>query len=137
MKIVALTCLFLLFLAPFAQAQQVNIISADSISKMKEPSPNEGYYVEIAPKCLNFTEIMTLIATENHCCHCEPFEGKIILRILIDEKGNYVRHIVAKSTNWRVLKEVEKHVKELRFTPAYQHNKPIKFWLNVPFNFDL
>jgi len=62
MKNLILTCLFLFLLAPFAQAQGVNIVSADSISQMKEPSPNEGYYVEVAPKCLNFTEIMTLIA---------------------------------------------------------------------------
>lgn len=126
--------LFLMLLhISYVSAQSLN----DSISQTKEPDINKFYLVDVVPKYLNITEITTLIYKENYCCHCEPFEGRIILRILIDEKGNYVRHIVAKSTNWRVLKEVEKYAKELRFTPAYQQNKPVKFWINVPFNFNL
>jgi hypothetical protein len=137
MKNIILICLFLFLLAPLAQAQGVKVVCADSIFQMKEPDFKTFYYVDVVPKCLNLREIMQLIATENHCCHCEPFVGRISLRILIDEQGNYVRHVVTESTNWRVLKEVEKHVKELRFAPAYQQNKPIKFWLHVPFFLNL
>jgi periplasmic protein TonB len=64
-------------------------------------------------------------------------EGQVMLRILVDEQGNYIRHIISKAAHPLLQAEVEKHARELHFTPAIQGGKPIKFWVNIPFNFKL
>lgn len=64
-------------------------------------------------------------------------EGKVLLRILVDEKGNYMRHKIINSAHPLFDREIEKYISELRFTPAIQNGKPTKFWVNLPLNFKL
>jgi hypothetical protein len=127
MKNLILTFLFLFFLAPFAQAQQVN----DSIHKFEDSE-------HILPQILNLKEVRDKIKSTYHPSKKNPLAGTLKFRILIDEKGNYSRHIVTYGgLNRKACEHAEKYLSELRFTPAYQRNKPIKFWADVPFNFDL
>lgn len=64
-------------------------------------------------------------------------QGTVILKILVDENGDYLKHIVLTSPHPILLKAVEAHVASLKFLPAYQGDKTIKFWLVVPFKFKL
>ncbi len=64
-------------------------------------------------------------------------EGLVILKIAIDENGSYAGHEVLKQTHPDLLREVEKHIQNLLFTPAIQGNKPVAFSVVIPFKFEL
>jgi periplasmic protein TonB len=101
-----------------------------------EPDVNKVTIFEVAPNPLNMEEVMKKIGYPPIAKEA-GIEGQVMLRILVDEKGNYVRHIISKAAHPLLQAEVEKHAQELYFTPAIQDGKPIKSWVNIPFNFKL
>lgn len=64
-------------------------------------------------------------------------EGQVICRVLVDKDGSYIKHKMVKSTNPIFSRAVERHINKIRFTYALQGGRPIKFWVNIPFNFRL
>lgn len=103
--------------------------------KIEEPDYHAFVIVQEQPRPINMDEIRKKIGYP--IVLRDGIEGVVMFRILVDENGNYVRHIVSKSAHPLLQAEVEKYVKELHFTPAIQAGKPIKFWVNIPFTFKL
>ncbi|MEM7371272.1 MAG: energy transducer TonB [Bacteroidota bacterium] len=64
-------------------------------------------------------------------------EGRVILRILVDEKGNYVKHSVVDSFHPMLRIPVELHVPLVTFEPAKRMGKATSGWVSIPFQFDL
>ncbi len=64
-------------------------------------------------------------------------EGRVIFKVLIDEDGRYVKHVVVISPHSLLTKESEKHLPKLRFTPAIQKGKALPVWVSVPFDFKI
>ncbi len=62
-------------------------------------------------------------------------EGRVILRVLLDENGRYMKHVVKQSPHKWLTEEAIKHVDEIRFTPGIQAGNPVKCWITVPFDF--
>lgn len=93
-------------------------------------------FTQELPKPINMGEVRKAIGYPPVAREAN-IQGQVMLRILVDEKGNYMRHIVSKAAHPLLQLEVEKHVHELRFTPNLQNGKPIKCWVNIPFNFKL
>jgi protein TonB len=62
-------------------------------------------------------------------------QGKVIMRVLIDEQGGYVKHKVLRSPHPWLTQEVERHINRLKFTPAIQGGRAIRTWVTVPFDF--
>lgn len=100
-----------------------------------EPNPNAFVQVEQKPLPLNFTEVRDSISSMRPIFGESAIEGNVVLKVLVDENGNYVKHIVLKQVHPILCKAVESQVNKLRFTPALQEGKPIKFWLVLAFNF--
>lgn len=104
----------------------------DSLTRQNEAPPfDEFVRVETRPKPLNLTEIQKCISLPpaiSPLC----FEGRLIFRVLIDEQGRYVKHVVLRSPHPSLTAAAEKKIVCLRFSPAIQAGKPIKFWTNVP-----
>ncbi|MEZ4773648.1 MAG: caspase family protein [Bacteroidia bacterium] len=97
-------------------------------------------YAELEPKALNYGEVLSLIGDP-----LEPFPKKgdtkkikvsVIVRILVDDHGNYVRHRVINDGHPIVSKAIVPHLPKLIFTPAIQHGKPIYYWVNMGFHFE-
>lgn len=62
-------------------------------------------------------------------------QGVVVLRALVDRRGNVVRTIVDRSDN-RVLEEAARDaVVRTRFTPAIQNKTPVAMWIQVPVSF--
>lgn len=100
------------------------------------PSSTVFIAAQKKPEPVNMNDIRALIVYPALAVE-GTIEGDVTLKILVDEEGKYMQHIVLKQIHPLLLKEVEKHVSKLRFTPAIQGGKPIKFWLVVPFKFEL
>lgn len=63
-------------------------------------------------------------------------EGRVILKALIDEKGNVTRVSVLQGDD--IFKEsAVAAMYKMRFKPAINGSKPIKVWITIPFNFQL
>ncbi len=64
-------------------------------------------------------------------------EGVVVLRALVDRRGNVVRTIVDRSDN-RVLEEAARDaVLKTRFAPAIQNKTPVAMWIQVPVSFQI
>lgn len=90
----------------------------------------------IMPAPINMNEVQQVIGYPYAAIQAN-IEGYVILKILVDENGDYLKHIVLTSPHPILLKAVEEQVSNLKFTPAYQGGKTIKYWLVVPFKFKL
>jgi len=86
------------------------------------------------PQPLNLNEIRQKI---NNSFAENNIEGNVSLRVLVDEEGKYIKHIVLNDVQPLLVSEVEKYIKEIRFAPVIQGGKPVKFSVNVQFNFKL
>lgn len=101
-----------------------------------EPDPNKFIPAQKRPEPVNMDEIKAAIGYPA-LAREGGIEGEVTLKILVDENGNYKKHIVLKQVHPLLLNAVQEHVSKLRFTPAIQGEKPIAFWLVVPFKFKL
>lgn len=127
---------YLLFIMLFAFANQTfaqeQTIPRSEPFGMKKSDEN----INIEPVPLNMQEVKRRIGYPPVAKEA-GIEGQVIIRILVDEQGNYIRHIIAKAGHPILQMAIEEHIKELRFTPAIQNGKPTKFWVNLPLNFKL
>ncbi|MEO0895479.1 MAG: energy transducer TonB [Bacteroidota bacterium] len=102
----------------------------------KTPDPNEFIFAEQQPQPVNMDDIKKLIGYPQ-IARDAGIEGNVVVRVLVDKKGNYKDHRVINQVHPILSKAVQKELPKLRFTPAIQGGKPIQFWVNIPFNFKL
>lgn len=107
-----------------------------AVIEEKEPSINDFVFVQKQPEPINMGDVQKLVEYPELVKEA-GIEGSVVVRILIDKNGRYLKHKVTKSPHPLLSQSVEKHLKNLVFTPAIQGNKPIKFWVNIPFKFSI
>jgi protein TonB len=100
------------------------------------PDINAFVFVQEEPKPVNMDDIRKAIGYPQ-IARDAGIEGTVVIRILVDEYGNYKKHKVTKQEHPILAKACEAQVGKLKFTPAIQGGKPIKFWVNIPFKFTL
>ncbi|MEL6850252.1 MAG: energy transducer TonB [Bacteroidota bacterium] len=101
-----------------------------------EPKINEFISVEQEPAPVNMDDIKKLVGYPQ-IARDAGIEGQVVVRVLVDKKGNYTKHRVVNQVHPILAEAVEKHISKLKFTPAIQGGRPIKFWVNIPFAFKL
>jgi protein TonB len=109
-----------------------------AVIEEKEPEPdfNEFVFVSQEPEPINMDDVQALIGYPD-VARESNIEGKVVVRILVGKDGRYLKHKVIKKAHPILAQAVEAHIGKLTFTPALQGNQPIKFWVNVPFSFQL
>lgn len=100
------------------------------------PGPNDFVNFEKEPAPVNLDDIKKLIGYPPMAKEAE-IEGRVMVRILVDENGNYMKHVVLKNPHPLLTGAVEKQLKSLKFTPGIQGGRPIKLWVTIPFKFEL
>ncbi len=80
-------------------------------------------------KPINLKEISTLIGYPSEAKE-KDISGIVVVRILVDNFGNYVKHIVIKSPDLILTEAVTTHISKLKFSPS-----SVKVWVNIPFDF--
>lgn len=100
-----------------------------------DPLIDAFIFADEEPKPLNLFKIISQIQYPQ-IVKDTGFESLIAFRILVDKEGLYVRHEAINQVHPALAAQVEKYIPELRFTPAIQNGKPIRFWVNVPFRFE-
>jgi periplasmic protein TonB len=102
----------------------------------KEPAPTDFVEVEQEATPLNMQEVKTKIVYPAIAKEA-ALEGKVVVRVLVDERGNYAKHVVIKDPHALLTNEVVSKVNLLKFTPAVSKGKPVKMWVTIPFDFRL
>ncbi len=102
----------------------------------EEPDINDFIFVSVEPEILNMEQIRKNIGYPD-IARDAGIQGMLVVRVLVDESGNYVRHVMIKKVHPVLSQQVEVYLPLLKFTPAIQNNRPIKFWVNIPFRFSL
>jgi len=64
-------------------------------------------------------------------------EGQAVVRTLVNENGKPIDFQILKDPGAGCAKAVIDALKETKFTPAMQRDRPVKFWINVPIDFQL
>ncbi|MEM6800330.1 MAG: energy transducer TonB [Bacteroidota bacterium] len=88
------------------------------------------------PIPLNLPEIKSKVGYPKEALEL-GVQGQLVVRILLDENGQYVRHFFLRQIHPSLSEEVEKHIVDLKFTRGYQESEAVKFWINIPFSFRL
>lgn len=102
----------------------------------EEPDVDAFVFVSEEPQPLNMEEVKQIIGYPDVARDAE-IQGQVVVRVLVDEKGNYVKHKMVKKVHPLLAEAVENNIHKLKFSPAIQGNRPIKFWVNIPFRFKL
>ncbi|MCB9234672.1 MAG: energy transducer TonB [Bacteroidia bacterium] len=101
-----------------------------------DPAPNDFITVEKEPVPINLNQIIAEIGYPEEV-RKQGIEGKLLFRILVDEKGNYKSHLILKEAHPVLRNAVLSRIKELKFEPAIRNGEPIRFWVTLPFKFAL
>jgi protein TonB len=64
-------------------------------------------------------------------------QGKVLVKTIIDEKGNVVKTEVVESVNADCDKAAMDAIKKTKFTPGIKDNKPVKAEVTIPVMFKL
>ena len=67
----------------------------------------------------------------------EKKEGKIVVGIKVNEKGEYESHRILASVHPELTKVIEEHLSDLRFRPAEKDGQYVSSWVSIPFSFRL
>ena len=113
------------------EAEDIPEIMADA-----EPRIDEFVSVEEEPQPININQLKQQIGYPE-IARDAGIQGQVVVRVLVDKQGKYVKHQVVNQVHPLLSEAVEEHIEKLRFTPAIQAGRPMKFWVNMPFNFNL
>ncbi len=134
MKRILILPFFLLSIA-FAQnidsAQAIRINQFPPADSEKYPEPDVWMDLEEEPRPLNMDQFRQAIEYPELAKDME-ITGKVVVRILVDSAGNYVKHILLRSPHPLLSNAIESKLPMLKFTPAIQNNKPVNFWVTIP-----
>lgn len=101
-----------------------------------EDDPYKYVHLENPPRPVNMDELKDLIGYPPLAVEA-GIEGEVVLRIYIDKRGDYLKHIVAKNPHPILTRAVEKQIHHLKMTPGIQGTRPIKVWVTLPVSFSL
>lgn len=101
----------------------------------KEPSPMD-FQIGDPPVPVNLEDIKRAIGYPPMAVDV-GLEGTAVARVLVDQRGRYMRHIWINQPNAIFADAISPQLSKLYFTPATQAGRPIKFWVNIPFVFSL
>ncbi|MCB9233854.1 MAG: M56 family metallopeptidase [Bacteroidia bacterium] len=107
-------------------------------AKTDADSPDAASFAELdqQPQPLNLSEVVTSNGYPEAAKKAE-IEGKVILRVKVDQEGNYAEHEVLKDPHPFLTKHVESYVNQLKFSPGLKDGKAVTTWVTIPFQFKL
>lgn len=101
-----------------------------------EVKPTDFVLLEKEPQAVNLDDLKKLIGYPALAKEGE-IQGKVVLRVMVDKNGDYVKHIVLDSPHPILTKAVESKISMLKMTPGIQGGHPVKVWVTLPFKFSL
>lgn len=135
-KYMMLLPLFAALFMTVSCAPDAQDMKAENIAQAKAPVAELVQEVDQAPKPLNMAEVQMKVGFPK-AAYEQGLQGRVLIKVLVDKDGKYLRHEIAESPDDIFTDAVEQHIKELTFEPAVKDDKPVQFWVTIPFTFKL
>jgi TonB family protein len=113
-----------------------SLIAITAQFKLDGAIQEEPWALSIAPQTLNMNEVTNEMIYPKLAKRA-GIEGKVKIRILVSEKGEFIRLKVIESIHPLLDEEASKAARKIKFTPLVHHNVQIVSWVNAPFRFKL
>jgi len=120
-----------IFLILFLLGFSGKVLGQDTIEK--ETKIDEFIALEEEPSPINLSEIIRQISYPNTPKPSPEYFGKVSIRVLLNNQGNYLKHKVLKG-HPEMVKSLEKNILKVKFTPAIYKGKPVKCCVTIPIN---
>ena len=91
---------------------------------------------EVAPQMLDESALLAQVVYPR-LARNNAIEGRVIVRMIVDEQGRTSRHTVVKGIGYGCDDEAVRILQMARFTPAMYKGKAVKAWHNYPIVFKL
>ena len=109
---------------------QKSSCSATMIHKL--PHIDEQQRLDHPPQVLNQSEVRRRVVYSYSCGQRRRgIEGEIVARVLVDERGKYVRHRIISRSSSELAHRCNRQLPYLRFRPAFHNGKPQPAWVDV------
>lgn len=114
----------------------LNVFSlfSQKISRDTYLGVHDYIYVEKEPKPLNYDDVRRQIGYPVKALKA-GVEGNIYCRVLVNEQGEYVDHIITRKGHPLLIDAVHGHITKLQFIPASRNGQKLPYWVNVRFVF--
>lgn len=106
------------------------------VSYPDAPDITEYTWVDSKPIPLNQEIVMNQV-TYPHKALVQGIEGKVYVRVLVDEFGKYQEHKVTRKVNSLLSQALSEQIKHLTFSPATRNNENLPYWTNLSFEFSI
>jgi len=91
-----------------------------------------SYDIDRAPVVTNLEQVKRRILRSYSCsARRQGVTGSVTARVLVDERGNYLRHRILSTSRCGLKYRCEPYLSLMRFQPAIKGNKAVKAWTNV------
>ena len=97
------------------------------------PPPDSFFVLSKEASIQNLDEVKTLIGFPKELAEAE-IEGKVVVRVLFDETGKYIQHIVLKDPHPLLTKTFTDVVPLMKATPAEICGRPVACWVTIPYD---
>ena len=102
----------------------------------KIPDISTYIWVEETPVPLNLENVKAGISYPYKAIK-DGIEGTLFVRVLVDENGNYQTHKITRHIHPLLSEALDPHIEKLHFSPAMRNDVPLKYWLNMSFDFKI
>lgn len=120
----------------WAQVVDLPEIPEEETELPENPAQESFVLVDREPAVLNYDSIAYRIGYPM-ILRDAGIQGDVVVRVLVDSSGQYVKHKVLEAAHPLLQMVVEDHIHELEFVPASYQGTPMAFWVNIPFQFRL
>ncbi|MEY3444818.1 MAG: hypothetical protein RLZZ519_3099 [Bacteroidota bacterium] len=100
------------------------------------PGINDFVLLDKAPAPVNLDEIKGQIGYPKKAKE-QKIEGKVVVKILLDRQGKYVKHSLYSDPHPDLSSAVTSQIPNLKCTPGMRNGKPVWCWITIPFDFRL
>ena len=112
------------------------LITAVGKAQEKFPEPDAYVHTDMPAEVVNLEEFYLNLTYPAEIYETKK-EGSVYLKVLVDKKGKYVKHLVLKSADSLFTVHASRTVPMLRFKPAQSSGQAVATWVTVPVRFQV
>ncbi len=120
-------------LADVPQEGRTHVVLVYPVPRL-DPTAVDTLLPEMEAVPVNLDQVRSTIGYPMRA-RAERLEGRVVVRVLVNEYGTYVRHRVLSTPHPVLTEAVEEWLYLLRCIPAFRDRRPVRSWLTVPIEF--